>query len=86
MMEVLLMGSIPVIKNSSITSCYDDSDNKIGNSIRGSLPIVVVNSWHEVTRERLTSEWERISKVSPQDWDWRRLFAEHWMQRIDAIP
>ena len=29
MMEIYLMGGIPVVKNSSILSCYDDSDNQV---------------------------------------------------------
>jgi hypothetical protein len=45
---------------------------------------VVVNSWSEVTRERLDNEWRRIAAVPPHRWDWRRLFADHWLERLDA--
>eukprot|EP01038_Epipyxis_sp_PR26KG_P009158 gene9158-12354_t len=86
MMEVLLMGSVPVVRRSSITSCYDDSDNSFGSLHRGNLPIVVVNNWEDVTENRLNSEWERIIKIHPKDWDWRRLFASHWFERLDEIP
>ena len=44
---------------------------------------MVVNSWAEVTKERLEKEWERISSVPPHHWDWRRLFADHWLERVD---
>jgi hypothetical protein len=44
---------------------------------------VVVNSWSEVTKGRLEQEWARISAVPPHRWDWRRLFADHWIERID---
>jgi hypothetical protein len=86
MTEIFLMGGIPVIKKSSITSCYDDSQNTIGNLTRGSLPVVIVNSWSEVTKERLELEWSRIVKVPPEEWDWKRIFVRHWLDRLDSIP
>ena len=84
--EVLLMGGIPVVRRSSITSCLDDSDNVIGNLTRGSLPVVIVNEWKDVTRERLIAEWQRISSVDPSKWDWKRLFIDHWLERLDNAP
>jgi hypothetical protein len=86
--EILLMGGVPVMKRSSITSCYDDSDNAWGNTVagssRGSIPVVVVDRWQDVTEERLKREWARISAVPKELWDWRRLFLQHWLDRIDA--
>ena len=42
--EIFLMGGIPVIKNSSIASCYDDSDGQVNEAApRGSLPVVVIS-------------------------------------------
>jgi hypothetical protein len=83
-MEIFLMGGIPVMKKSSITSCYDDSDNLLGDSKRGSLPVVIVDTWREVTKQRLEIEWQRIIKVSPDNWDWSRIFSKHWLERIDS--
>jgi hypothetical protein len=80
--EVLLMGGIPVILKSSITSCYDNSDNKI--IPRGHIPVVIVNSWNDVTPERLENEWNRIIKISPNKWDWNRLFISHWIKRLNS--
>ena len=55
-----------------------------GNLTRGSLPVVIVDSWSEVTPERLAKEWESISSKSPSHWDWRRIFVDHWLERLDA--
>ena len=82
--EILFMGGIPVMRKSTISSCYDDSDNRIGDStiVRGSLPIVIVDKWEDVTKERLDQEWERIKKIPAETWDWSRLFMPHWISRI----
>jgi len=87
-MEVMLMGSIPVMRRSSISSCYDDSDNiwMAGNVTvaRGSLPVVIVDSWTDLTRDRLEREWKRIEATPKSSWDLSRLFLHHWTSRIDS--
>jgi hypothetical protein len=82
--EILLMGGIPVMRRSGISSCYDDSDNdnQISGSKRGSLPIVILESWADLTKDRLDSEWLRISKTPIDTWDHSRLFINHWLDRI----
>jgi hypothetical protein len=90
MYEVMLLGGIPVVMLNSISSCYDDEDNVITSQDgaviqRGSLPIVFVKNWEEVTEERLVNEWTRISSVDQRDWDWRRLFVYHWTERIKTV-
>ena len=80
--EILLMGGIPVTRKSGITSCYDDSDNNVNNITRGSLPIVVLDSWKNLTKEYLESEWIRISRIPTDFWDYKRLFIDSWMARI----
>ena len=80
--EILLFGGIPVMRKSTISSCYDDSDNIFNGNSRGSLPIVVLNNWKELTKERLLQEWERISKVPDDHWDWKRLAAYQWYDRL----
>jgi len=83
MMEIFLMGGIPVVKKSTITSCYDDSDNQVNEEKpRGSLPLVVVDSWRNLNKTFLESEWVRIKSVDPQTWDWKRLLMSHWEERI----
>jgi len=85
--EILQMGGVPVMRRSSISSCYDDSDNtwKVGasNKTRGSLPVVILDSWAELTKERLESEWTRIVNQPVSKWDWSRLLISHWISRID---
>lgn len=80
--EILLMGGIPVMRRSTISSCYDDSDNNYRGGTRGSLPVVIVDRWEDVTQERLEQEWLRLSQVPPGNWDWSRVFIYHWMDRI----
>ncbi len=84
--EILFMGGIPVMRRSTISSCYDDSDNTVvkGGHTRGSLPVVIVDKWEDVTRERLDEEWLRISKFPAEHWDWSRIFINHWVDRIFA--
>mmetsp|Transcript_102602 Transcript_102602/g.293878 ORF Transcript_102602/g.293878 Transcript_102602/m.293878 type:complete len:296 (+) Transcript_102602:671-1558(+) len=87
--EILMMGGIPVMKRSTISSCYDDSDNEltaVGASgtkhTRGSIPSVIVDDWAEVTPSRLEREWDEISRHPKGHWDWQRLFAQQWLDRI----
>lgn len=104
--EILLMGGYPVMRRSTISSCYDDSDNiypdheinkkegittntnirNTNNAVvtRGSLPIVIVDRWEDVTKERLDKEWERLSNIPNSHWDWKRLFIYHWIDRIQT--
>jgi len=87
-MEILLMGGVPVLHSSTLDSCYDDSDNTFSQQeqrvTRGSLPVVFVKKWNDVTRDFLEMEWLRIVKKSPEEWDWKRLFIDHWLERIDS--
>lgn len=49
---------------------------------RGSLPVVIVEKWEDVTKERLDLEWERIISKPASHWDWKRVFIDHWIERI----
>ena len=80
--EILFMGGIPVMRKSSISSCYDDSDNNFNGKTRGSLPVVILDSWADLTKERLDLEWERLSKIPNDKWDYKRLFINSWLDRI----
>jgi hypothetical protein len=80
--EILLMGGIPVMRKSTISSCYDDSDNSLHGKKRGSLPVVIVDKWEDLTKERLDQEWERITRFPASHWDWSRVFIYHWLERI----
>ena len=80
------MGGIPVMRRSSISSCYDDSDNTFNNTTRGSLPVVILDSWKDLTAERLEIEWKRIVSLPKNAWDWKRVFIYHWFERIGIQP
>jgi hypothetical protein len=80
--EILLMGGIPVMRRSSISSCYDDSDNNFNGKSQGSLPVVILESWKNLTEERLEQEWNRIVSYPKDHWDWKRLTLDHWIERI----
>lgn len=80
--EIFMMGGIPVMRRSTISSCYDDSDNSYNGVNRGSLPVVIVDKWEDITKERLEKEWIRIKNEPTNTWDWNRLFIYHWIERI----
>jgi hypothetical protein len=90
--EVLLMGGIPVVKRSTITSCVDDSDNVISvladaatNTFttvkRGSIPVVVVDKWTDLSKELLETSWKKFVE-SDITWDYRRILLHSWRERI----
>lgn len=88
--EILMMGGIPVMRRSTISSCFDNTDNKLvarnGTVLnRGSLPVVLLDKWEDLSKERLELEWDRIMHhAPPEKWDWSRLFLKHWVDRIQA--
>ena len=65
------MGSIPVVRASSINSCVDSTDNNITVKVvdphtgldrtdvisRGDIPVVVVRRWSDVTSDLLEAHW-----------------------------
>lgn len=90
--EVLLMGGIPVVKRSTITSCVDDSDNVLNvltnattNTYktvrRGSIPVVVVDKWTDLSKEFLEAAWKRFVETDIT-WDYRRILMYSWEERI----
>ena len=85
--EILLMGGIPVMRKSSISSCYDDTDNAMGAGAapRGSIPGVFLDKWEDLTKERLEQEWEKIKALPQSHWDHRRLTIQHWLERVKKL-
>lgn len=83
--EIHLMGGIPVMRRSTISSCYDDSDNAwLKGGQRGSLPSVMLDSWQDLNKSRLEDEWRRLVEIPSDRWDWTRLLNDHWTSRIDG--
>ena len=92
--EILLMGGIPVMRKSSISSCYDDTDNAMesggggtggGAAPRGSIPGVFLDKWEDLTQERLEQEWEKYKAFPQSHWDYRRLTIRHWLERVKKL-
>ena len=65
--EILLMGSIPVVKKSSLDSLYED------------LPVLIVNNWQEVTEELLTQKYPEIIQKT---YNRKKLYAAYWLDKI----
>lgn len=65
--EALLMGSIPVVKKSSLDSLYED------------LPVLIVNDWQEITEDLLTQKYREISK---KKYTREKLYAAYWFEKI----
>ncbi len=82
MYEIWLMGGIPVARKSTISSCYIDEDSATVDG--GSLPIVYLDSWDQLTKERLEEEWHRIMKVPSSKWNWKRLTLDYWKEKLNC--
>ncbi len=65
--ETLYMGSIPIVRNDIAHSGWTD------------LPILFVDSWDEVTEERLEKERKRIEST---EWNMEKLLIGYWIERI----
>lgn len=65
--ETLYMGSIPIVIRDIAHSDWMD------------LPILFVNSWEEVTEDRLVSELARFQSTT---WNMEKLLIGYWINRI----
>lgn len=65
--ETLYMGSIPIVIHDIAHSDWTD------------LPILFVDSWDEVTEERVRKELVRIESTS---WNTEKLLIGYWIERI----
>ncbi len=67
--ETLLMGSIPIIRTSTLDVLYEG------------LPVVIVRDWKEVTEEFLNKKWE---EMSAKTYNLEKLYADYWLNLIEA--
>jgi len=68
--EALYMGSIPIVKTSTLDRLYED------------LPVVIVNDWNEVNPEFLEKEYNEFkSKVFNAE----KIYATYWINLIKSI-
>ncbi len=67
--EILYMGSIPVVRSSTIDSLFEG------------LPVLIVNSWEEVTEELLNRKYHELNC---QNFKWEKLTEKYWQDLIKA--
>lgn len=65
--EALLVGSIPIVKTSTLDPLYED------------LPVVIVKNWTEVTENFLK---EKLSELTKKKYSIDKLFMNYWRKKI----
>ena len=66
--EALLVGTIPIVFDSSIREIYDD------------LPILVIDSFDKLNEEYLNAKYEEI--ISRTDYKFEKLYMDYWSDII----
>ena len=71
--ESLMVGSIPIVK-------YTEGMDVVFDG----LPVLLVQSWEEVTIEALDDAWKKVVNTSARRgvWQYEKLFAPYWVDRI----
>lgn len=67
--EALLVGSIPVVRSSTLNALYQD------------LPIVIVQDWHEVTHDLLEQAYRKFATAH---FNWEKLSMKYWTDLIQS--
>jgi len=71
--EALYSGTIPIIINSSINEMYKD------------LPVLIVNTWDEITEELLNAKYEEIqNKLKNNEYNMDKLYFDYWKNLINS--
>lgn len=68
--EALYVGSIPIVKSSSLDRLYED------------LPVLIVKDWSEVTEEFLEKKYDEFST---KDFSLEKLDFSYWSQMIISL-
>lgn len=68
--EALLFGAIPVMLSTSIDCLFDD------------LPVVIVNDWHEISKEFLERKYHEIQN---RQYKLNKLHAWYWIDLIKSM-
>jgi len=68
--EALLMGSIPIIKHSTIDDLFKG------------LPVLFVDDWSDITYEFLQNKYQEFSE---QTYDVRPLYADYWFDMLRSV-
>jgi len=68
--EALLVGSIPIVKSSTLDSMFED------------LPVVIIDDWKKVTEEFLLKTYEQVcNKI----YNLEKLYVDYWMKKIKNL-
>jgi hypothetical protein len=67
--EALLLGCVPILKKSNFTN------------ILNGLPVVILNDWNELNKERLLSEYQRIAN---SNFDYSKIFLKYWINNLNS--
>lgn len=68
--EALLLGSIPIVKHSSIDLLFKD------------LPVLLIDDWSQVTEQFLHQAYEAMTQES---YNMQKLYAPYWLDQIYAL-
>ncbi|MDR3646466.1 MAG: hypothetical protein P4L22_02915 [Candidatus Babeliales bacterium] len=68
--EILLMGSIPVVKTSILDELYED------------LPVLIVKEWSEVTEKFLE---EKYIEICSKKYNYEKLYMPYWINKINTF-
>lgn len=72
--EALLVGCYPVVLSSALDQLYTD------------LPVVIVNSWSEVTQEFLEAQYNLLqAKSAANKFKWEKLYFAYWANLIRQV-
>src|SRR5690606_33447515 len=64
--EALLLGTIPIVKTSTLDAAYDG------------LPVLIVDDWKIIIKEFLEEKWKEMME-SRKKWHWEKLYRPYWM-------
>ena len=68
--ESLLVGSIPIVRSSQLTSLYKK------------LPVLIIEKWEDITVEFLEQKYKEIHS---KKYDVKRLYMEYWQNKIRKL-
>lgn len=70
--EALYCGTIPIIIESSINELYRD------------LPVLIVNSWEEITKDLLEQKYVEIqNNIKNDKYNMKKMYMNYWTNEID---
>jgi len=70
--EALLVGTIPIVKKSSLDPLYEN------------LPVLIINDWSEVTPELLNNTFQECV-LNWQHFKWEKLYLSYWTDRLRKV-